>query len=268
MDKKGAISDCFQPSILFLFYPCSRLFTCDCLFYFHLYARSFFILYPYGANNVGFMGRADGQCRDTITTKKYIIVAAWGTAKVSALPSEGWLQQDNLVIPGYLQVVLKSLCWAVLLTCSDALNGGEIWSQRLTQLSFVWFLCVAPGNRGTEICAFEYPVYGTCAPPVLQISIYFFHHGRWRAMKCAMFRLFHKLKGKVVTSLFFFTMILSLSPVGKYCMEEEIICCWQHWTQREVLEDGEPKSPKTKCHCSHQWWSWTLSFCFSSWSQE
>lgn len=44
-------------------------------------------------------------------------------------------------------------------------------------------------------------------------------------MKCAMFRLFHKLKGKVVTSLFFFTMILSLSPVGKYCMEEEIICC-------------------------------------------
>lgn len=67
------------------------------------------------------MGRADGQCRDTVTAYKYIIVAAWGTAKVSALPGEEWVQQDNLVIPGYLQVVLKSLCLAVFLTCLDSL---------------------------------------------------------------------------------------------------------------------------------------------------
>lgn len=76
MNKTNAFSDCFQPSILFLLYPYSRIFTCDCLFYFHLYARSSFILYPYGANNVGFMRRAEGQCRDTITTYKYITVAA------------------------------------------------------------------------------------------------------------------------------------------------------------------------------------------------
>lgn len=167
MGKNSAISDCFQPRILFLFYPCSRVFTCDCLFNFHLYARSFFILYPYGASNVGFMGRADGQCRDTVTAYKYIIVAAWGTAKVSALPGEEWVQQDNLVIPGYLQLLLGCVFNLFRFT-----YGGEIWSQRLTQLSFVWFLCVVPGNRGTEICAFECPVYGTRAPPVLQSFIY------------------------------------------------------------------------------------------------
>ena len=41
--------------------------------------------------------------------------------KLSALPSGEPVQQDNLVFPGYLQVVLNSFFWAVLLTCSDAL---------------------------------------------------------------------------------------------------------------------------------------------------
>lgn len=136
---------------------------------------------------------------------------------------------------------------------SHHLSGFCVWLLETEELKFV-LLSIQ----------FMLPVHLQCC----KASYIYFHHGHWRAMKCAMFRLFHKLKGKVVTSLFFFTMILSLSPVGKYCMEEEVICCWQHWTQREVLEDGEPKSPKTKCHCNHQWWSWTLSFCFSSWSQE
>lgn len=208
MGKNSAISDCFQPSILFLFYPCSRLFTCDCLFYFHLHARPFFILYPYGASNVGFMGRADGQWRDTVTTHKYIIEATWGTAKVSALPSEEWVQQDNLVIPGYLQVVLKSFCWAVLLSCLDSLTEEKYeargWHSYHLSDFCVWFLETGELKFVLWSIQFMVPVYLQCC----KASYIYFHHRHRRAMKCAMYGLFHRLKGKVVTFLFFFLMIL------------------------------------------------------------
>lgn len=68
MNKNDVFGDCFQPSILFLLHPYISLFTCDCFFHFHLYARSSFIFYLYGANDVGFMRRAVGQSRDRIKT--------------------------------------------------------------------------------------------------------------------------------------------------------------------------------------------------------
>lgn len=177
MNKNGAFSDCFQPSILFLLYPYSRLFTCDCLFYFHLYARSSLNLYPYGANNVGYMRRADRQCKDAITTYKYIIVAARGTAKVSALPSGEPVQQDNLVFPGYLQVVLKSLCWAVLLTCSDALMEKECeargWHSCHLSDFCVRFLKTGELKFVFTSTQFMVPVHLQCC----KASYIYFHHG-------------------------------------------------------------------------------------------
>lgn len=118
--------------------------------------------------------------------------------------------------------------------------GGEIWSQRLTQLSFVWFLCVVPGNRGTEICALEHPVYGTCVSPVLQSFIYLLSSWTQKGNEVCNVWTFPqvKRKGGDLPVLLFDDPVLS--PVGKNCMEEEIICSCQHWTQREALEDSGP----------------------------
>lgn len=189
MGKNSAVSDCFQPSILFLFYPCSRLFTCDCLFYFHLYARQLFILYPYGASNVGFMGRADGQCRDTITTYKYITVAAWGTAKVSVLPSEEWVQQDNLVIPGYLQVVLKSLCWAVLLTCLDSLRRRNIKPEDDTAIICLISVCSSWKQGNWNLCFWVSSLWYLCTSSAAKLHIFAFimdTEGQW-SVQCIDF---------------------------------------------------------------------------------
>lgn len=79
-------------------------------------------------------------------------------------------------------------------------------------------------------------------------------------MKCAMYRLFHKLKAKVVTSLFFFMMILFSESHRKKVHRRNYLqlptlntkgSSQRQWTRQ--------KSPKTKCHCSYQWQSWTLS---------
>lgn len=197
-------------------------------------------------------------------------MAAWRTAKVSALPSEEWVQQDNLVIPGYLQVVLKSLCWAVLLTCLDALMEEKYeargWhSYRLSDFC-VWPLETRQLKFVLLSLQFMVPVYLQCC----KASFIYFHHGHCRATNCAVYRLFHKLTGKVVTSLSSLWWSCSLTPIGKklhgrrnYLQLPRLNTkgsSWRQWTRQ--------KSPKTKCHCEYQWQSWTLSFCFSSWSKE
>lgn len=123
------------------------------------------------------MRRADGQCRDTIPAYKYIVVAARGTVTVSALPNGEPLQQGNLVFPGYLQLVLKSLCWAVLLTCLDALMEKKYeargWhSHRLSNFC-VWFLKTGELKFVFASTQFMVPVHLQCC----KASYIYFHHG-------------------------------------------------------------------------------------------
>lgn len=57
-----------------------------------------------------------------------------------ALHSAGWgtSTAGPVVIPGYVKLVMKSLCQAPLLSCWDVLIKKK-WEDRLAQLLLVWF---------------------------------------------------------------------------------------------------------------------------------
>lgn len=185
--------------------------------------------------------------------------ANWGTSTAS-----------QFCISRLFTGVLKILCWAVLLTCSDTLIEKKYEAEAGAAAVCLISVCGSLKQRNWNLCSQVASLWYLCTSSAAKLQISYSHHGHWRAMKCAMYRLFHQLKERVVIPLLFFMMILLPRSLRKKLGGRRNSLqlpslnikrnCGRQWARQ--------KSPMTKCHCIHQWWSWTLSFCFLSWSQE